>query len=58
MELQLSTPALFFFITLMMLAFTISFLAIVNQIRGLDKKYVENPQETIIIEQIHILNKT
>lgn len=58
MELQLSTPALLFSaITLMMLAFTNRFLAIANLIRGLHKKYLENPKENIIIEQIHNLKK-
>ncbi|GHB35887.1 hypothetical protein GCM10008106_16730 [Mongoliitalea lutea] len=58
MELQLSTPALLFSaITLMMLAFTNRFLAIANLIRGLHKKYLENPEQEIIIEQIHNLKK-
>lgn len=58
MELQISTPALLFSaITLMMLAFTNRFLAIANLIRGLHKKYLENPQEDIIIEQIHNLRR-
>lgn len=58
MELQLSTPALLFSaITLMMLAFTNRFLAIANLIRGLHKKYLENPKEDIIIEQIHNLKR-
>ncbi|SNS66599.1 Protein of unknown function [Belliella buryatensis] len=58
MELQLSTPALLFSaITLMMLAFTNRFLAVANLIRGLHKKYLENPKENIIIEQIHNLKK-
>lgn len=58
MELQLSTPALLFSaITLMMLAFTNRFLAIANLIRGLHKKYLENREENIIIEQIHNLKK-
>lgn len=56
MELQISTPALLFSaITLMMLAFTNRFLAIANLIRGLHKKYLENPQEDIIISQIRNL---
>lgn len=58
MELQLSTPALLFSaITLMMLAFTNRFLAIANLIRGLHKKYLENREENIIIQQIHNLKK-
>ncbi|MCH7413750.1 DUF2721 domain-containing protein [Belliella sp. R4-6] len=58
MELQLSTPALLFSaITLMMLAFTNRFLAIASLIRGLHKKYLENPDENIIIEQIQNLKK-
>lgn len=58
MELQLSTPALLFSaITLMMLAFTNRFLAMANLIRGLHKKYLENPDEEIIIGQIHNLKK-
>ncbi|PRY86747.1 DUF2721 domain-containing protein [Mongoliibacter ruber] len=56
MELQLSTPALLFSaITLMMLAFTNRFLATANLIRGLHKKYLENPDEKIIIGQIQNL---
>lgn len=56
MELQISTPALLFSaITLLMLAFTNRFLAIANLIRGLHKKYLENPNEEIIIGQIHNL---
>ncbi|MCH7410791.1 DUF2721 domain-containing protein [Belliella sp. DSM 111904] len=58
MELQLSTPALLFSaITLMMLAFTNRFLAVASLIRGLHKKYLENPDEKIIIEQIHNLKR-
>ncbi|WP_194774183.1 DUF2721 domain-containing protein [Pararhodonellum marinum] len=58
MELTLSTPALLFSaITLMMLAFTNRFLAIASLIRGLHKKYMEDPKEGIIIEQIHNLRK-
>jgi hypothetical protein len=58
MELQLSTPALLFSaITLMMLAFTNRFLAIANLIRGLHKKYLEKPEENIIIEQIQNLKR-
>jgi len=53
MELQLSTPALLFSaITLLMLAFTNRFLAIANLIRGLHKKYLENPEERIIVDQL------
>lgn len=56
MELQLSTPALLFSaITLMMLAFTNRFLATANLIRGLHKKYLEKPDEKIIIGQIQNL---
>lgn len=58
MELQISTPALLFSaITLLMLAFTNRFLAIANLIRGLHKKYLENPNEEIIIGQIHNLKQ-
>ncbi|WP_026955418.1 DUF2721 domain-containing protein [Algoriphagus vanfongensis] len=58
MELQLSTPALLFSaITLLMLAFTNRFLAIASLIRGLHKKFVENPDEEMIVEQIHNLRK-
>lgn len=58
MELQLSTPALLFSaITLLMLAFTNRFLAIANLIRGLHKKFLENPNEKIIVEQIGNLRK-
>ena len=58
MELQLSTPALLFSaITLMMLAFTNRFLAVANLIRGLHKKFLENPEQEIIIGQIHNLKK-
>ncbi|TVP43707.1 MAG: DUF2721 domain-containing protein [Mongoliibacter sp.] len=56
MELQLSTPALLFSaITLMMLAFTNRFLAVANLIRGLHKKFLENPDEKIIVGQIQNL---
>lgn len=58
MELQLSTPALLFSaITLLMLAYTNRFLAMANLIRGLHKKYLEAPDEEIIIEQIKNLRK-
>ena len=58
MELQLSTPALLFSaITLLMLAFTNRFLAIANLIRGLHKKYVQEPDQEIIVEQIHNLRR-
>ncbi len=58
MELQLSTPALLFSaITLLMLAFTNRFLAIASLIRGLHKKFLEAPDEKIIIEQIHNLRR-
>lgn len=58
MELQLSTPALLFSaITLMMLAFTNRFLAVASLIRGLHKKFLENPEQEIIIGQIHNLKK-
>lgn len=58
MELQISTPALLFSaITLLMLAFTNRFLAIANLIRGLHRKYLENPNEEIIIGQIHNLKQ-
>lgn len=58
MELQLSTPALLFSaITLMMLAFTNRFLAVANLIRGLHKKFLENPDQEIIIDQIRNLKK-
>lgn len=58
MELQISTPALLFSaITLMMLAFTNRFLAVASLIRGLHKKFLENPDQEIIIEQIHNLKR-
>ncbi len=58
MELQLSTPALLFSaITLLMLAFTNRFLAIASLIRGLHTKFNENPDEEMIVEQIHNLRK-
>lgn len=58
MELELSTPALLFSaITLLMLAFTNRFLAIANLIRGLHKKFLENPEKAIIVEQIHNLRR-
>ncbi|EIM75384.1 hypothetical protein A3SI_13282 [Nitritalea halalkaliphila LW7] len=58
MELQLSTPALLFSaITLMMLAFTNRFLAIASLIRGLHKKYLENPEENLLIDQIQNLKR-
>ncbi len=57
MELQLSTPALLFSaITLMMLAFTNRFLAIASLIRGLHKKYIENPDQDIV-DQLHNLRR-
>ena len=58
MELQLSTPALLFSaITLMMLAFTNRFLAIATLIRGLHKNYLKDPDQEIIVEQIHNLRR-
>ncbi|MGM0946585.1 MAG: DUF2721 domain-containing protein [Bacteroidota bacterium] len=58
MELQLSTPALLFSaITLLMLAFTNRFLAIANLIRGLHKKFKENPDEELVVEQLHNLRR-
>lgn len=58
MELQLSTPALLFSaITLLMLAFTNRFLAIASLIRGLHKKFLEEPDEEILVEQIHNLRR-
>lgn len=58
MELQLSTPALLFSaITLLMLAFTNRFLAIASLIRGLHKKFKENPDEELVVEQIHNLRR-
>lgn len=58
MELQLSTPALLFSaITLLMLAFTNRFLAIASLIRGLHKKFKENPTEALVVEQIHNLRR-
>lgn len=58
MELQLSTPALLFSaITLLMLAFTNRFLAIATLIRGLHKKYLQEPDQEIIVEQIHNLRQ-
>jgi|UniRef100_UPI004048507F hypothetical protein len=58
MELELSTPALLFSaITLMMLAFTNRFLAIATLIRGLHKNYLKDPDQEIIVEQIHNLRR-
>lgn len=58
MELQLSTPALLFSaITLLMLAYTNRFLAMANLIRGLHKKYLEAPDEEVIIAQLKNLRK-
>ena len=58
MELQLSTPALLFSaITLLMLAFTNRLLAIATLIRGLHKNYLKDPDQEIIVEQIHNLRR-
>ena len=58
MELQLSTPALLYSaITLLMLAFTNRFLAIATLIRGLHKNYLKDPDQEIIVEQIHNLRR-
>jgi hypothetical protein len=58
MELQLSTPALLFSaITLLMLAFTNRFLAIASLIRGLHKKFKDNPDEQLVVEQLHNLRR-
>ena len=58
MELQLSTPALLFSaITLLMLAFTNRVLAIATLIRGLHKNYLKDPDQEIIVEQIHNLRR-
>lgn len=58
MELQLSTPALLFSaITLLMLAYTNRFLAIASLIRGLHKKFLENPEQVILIDQLQNLKK-
>ena len=58
MELQLSTPALLFSaITLLMLAFTNRFLAIATLIRGLHTNYLKDPDQEIIVEQIHNLRR-
>ena len=58
MELQLSTPALLFSaITLLMLAFTNRFLAIASLIRGLHKKFLENPEQMILVSQLENLKK-
>ncbi|WP_297338350.1 DUF2721 domain-containing protein [Algoriphagus sp.] len=59
MELQLSTPALLFSaITLLMLAFTNRFLAIASLIRGLHKKFKDNPdEEDLVVEQLHNLRR-
>ena len=58
MELELSTPALLFSaITLLMLAFTNRFLAIATLIRGLHKNYLKDPEQEIIVEQIHNLRR-
>mgnify|MGYP006208699975 FL=1 len=40
-----------------MLAFTNRFLAVASLIRGLHKKFLENPDHEIIIEQIHNLKR-
>ena len=58
MELELATPALLFSaITLLMLAFTNRFLAIATLIRGLHKNYLKDPDQEIIVEQIHNLRR-
>lgn len=58
MELELSTPALLFSaITLLMLAFTNRFLAVASLIRGLHKNYLKDPDQEIIVEQIHNLRR-
>ena len=58
MELELSTPALLFSaITLLMLAYTNRFLAIATLIRGLHKNYLIDPDQEIIVEQIHNLRR-
>ena len=58
MELELSTPALLFSaITLLMLAYTNRFLAIATLIRGLHKNYLKDPDQEIIVEQIHNLRR-
>lgn len=40
-----------------MLAFTNRFLAIASLIRGLHKKFLEEPDEEILVEQIHNLRR-
>ncbi|HSJ66946.1 MAG TPA: DUF2721 domain-containing protein [Anditalea sp.] len=58
MELQLSTPALLFSaITLLMLAYTNRFLAIASLIRGLHKKFLENPDQIILVDQLQNLKR-
>jgi len=58
MELQLSTPALLFSaITLLMLAYTNRFLAIASLIRGLHKKFLDNPEQVILVDQLQNLKK-
>ena len=58
MELELSTPALLFSaITLLMLAYTNRFFAIATLIRGLHKNYLKDPDQEIIVEQIHNLRR-
>jgi len=58
MELQLSTPALLFSaITLLMLAYTNRFLAIASLIRGLHKKFLDNPEQVILVDQLQNLKR-
>jgi len=58
MELQLSTPALLFSaITLLMLAYTNRFLAIASLIRGLHNKFLDNPDQVFIVDQLQNLKK-
>jgi hypothetical protein len=53
MELSLTTPALLFpAISLLLLAYTNRFLAIANAIRTLHSKYLENPEEKVLVGQI------
>lgn len=58
MELELSTPALLFSaITLLMLAHTNRFLAIASLIRSLHNTHLEDPEQTIIVDQIKNLKR-
>ena len=58
MSISINTPALLFpAITLLLLAYTNRFLAVATLIRNLHKKYLEVPEQKIIIGQIENLRK-